>query len=703
MSEYLDRQRARKEEEQNRQAAGLSQGAMDAIRDFQAQGGQIPQQMMGLMQNGGQLPPGAMDAIRDFQAKGGQIPPQMMGLMQSMPAAEQTAEDMPPEEKKAPRMNQDRIRQAIHTLQEYKSGKARLEKRLVANEKWWEGRAWNLMEEQGNGQEPKRPTMWLFNTIMGKHADMMEAYPEPVILPREQGDEEEARKLTSILPVVLEQNHFEETYSLQAWEKNKHGTGVYAVYWDNTLHNGLGDISIVGIDLINLYWEPGIDDIEKSQNIFHVTKEDAKLLKEKYPQLEGKNLDSVFSVEKYETESQKQNNGDTLVVDWYYHTYEHGQKMLHYCKFCGLEVLYSSEDDETLQGRGWYDDGEYPFVFDRLFPKKGTPVGKGYIDLGRNAQEEIDLLNYAVQINARAGAIPRWLISNDANVNEKEWLDFTKPFVHVEGGTVNETNCMPMAVNPLNGNYLSVLNNKIEELKQVTGNQDVTNGITSGVTAASGIAAQMEAAGRSSRDGNKGTYRAYSRILEKVIERIRQFYDMPRQFRILGANGQMQFTSYDNSGLQMQPQEEIGGMDMGLRKPLFDIQVSAQKQNPYSKMANNELALQLLNAGVFTPQMADQSTLLLSMMDFSKKDDVLRKIQSMSQTMQQLAMWQQMAMGLAQKYEPETAEQMAQSVLQQQQGTMTAGGGQEISLEGSREDKRMQAARERSRNASQIE
>lgn len=765
-NDYLEQRRRRQEQQQNQAAAGLSQGAMAAIRDFQAQGGQLPPEMASALGQGGQLPPGAMDAMRDFQAQGGQIPPAMMAMLdgtnqptagnyqgggpegESQPANdagwdehpglngeagnaqadggqfynaasrsaqgdEQAAAMRNGEEARASavgvagraRVTRERVMRANDLLKRYKAGKAKLEDRLVANEKWWDARAWNVMQERGNHLSAKRPTMWLFNVIMGKHADMIEAFPEPVILPREEGDKDEAKRLTSILPVVLEQNHFDEVYSLQAWEKNKHGTGCYGIFWDQSKLNGMGDISIAGVDLLNLFWEPDIQDIQDSQNVFLVTAQDVKMLKERYPQLEGQSLESDISVKQYDTEDKARATEKALVVDWYYHTYEGGQKKLQYCKYVGTNVLYASEDDPNLQGRGWYDDGEYPFVLDRLYPIKGSPAGRGYIDLGRNAQEEIDLLSQAISINSRAGAIPRWLVTQDASINEEEFLDFTKPFVHVQGGSVNEHNTMPFPSVPLNGNYLGVLQQKIEELKQTTGNQDVTNGITSGVTAASGIAAQMEAAGRSSRDSNQGTYRAYSRILLMVIERIRQFYDFPRQFRILGRNGQMEFTSYDNSGLQMQPQEAVGGEDMGLRKPLFDIQVSAQKQNPYSKMGNNELMLQLLNAGVFTPQMADQSQMLLSMMDFPKRDELLQKVEAMSTTQQQLAYFQQIAMQLAKQFAPEMLEEMAQAVMAGAQGQPTGAAGgpaPEMPEEGIQEDSRMRKAREQSRQASQV-
>lgn len=605
-------------------------------------------------------------------------------------------------------MTRERLMEANRILKKYKSGKARLEQRLLEDEKWWRGHAWDTMAEQGNPKNPKRPTKWLVNVIMGKHADMMDAYPEPAILPREEGDQEEAKTLSSILPLVLEQNHFEEVYCKQAWEKNKHGTGAYAVYWDRTKLNGLGDISICGIDLMNLFWEPGIEDIQKSEHLFLVSAQDREALRRQFPKLLDEDIQADFLLTPYQTEDSYSRGDKALVVDWYYHTYENGKRLLQYCKYVGQYALYASEDDPALRGRGWYDDGDYPFVLDTLFPQKGSPAGWGYIDLGKDTQEDIDLLNEAISVNARAGAIPRYFRRADSAINLEQFLDFTNPVVEVEGG-LGEADMAPVRHYPLDAVYVQHLNNRIEELKQTCGNQDVTNGLTSGVTAASGIAAQMEAAGRTSRDGNKGTYRAYTRLLEMVIERIRQFYDVPRSFRIVGKQAAYEFVRFDNSGLLLQKDEAFDGEENAWRKPVFDIQVSAQKENAYSKMAQNELALQLLKSGVFSPQLADQSMNLLSMMDFRKKDELLQRIQSSATAARQTAMWQRLALELARKYEPETAESMAETIMSGADSLSLqrkpAGGGS-LSLLNSRNRESLNAshmvrAREQSRMASQ--
>lgn len=631
---------------------------------------------------------------------------QPMGMPMSVPlqpAMVQPVQPMQPA--KVAKIGAEQLRKANLTLTKYKNGKAMLEKRLIANEKWWESRGWAEMQEQGNPTAARRPTQWLFNVVMGKHADMIEAYPEPVILPREQGDQEEAKRLTSIVPVVLEQNDFAETYDIQSWELNKSGTAVYGIYWDSSKQGGLGDISIVPVDLLNLFWEPGVTDIQKSTHLFHVSLENKESLVRRYPQLDGESLESSFTLAEYQQEEHIDRSEKALVVDWYYHTYEGGQKLLHYCKYVGEHVLYASEDDESLQGKGWYDDGEYPFVVDNLFPLKRTICGRGYIDMGKHAQEAIDLLDQALTLNAMHGAVPRYMVGNDSKINESEFADFTRPFVHVEG-SVSEDSVVPLQTRAMPGMAVTYINNKIEELKQTTGNQDVANGSNGGVTAASSIAALQEAAGRSSKDAIRATYRAYSRIVKKVIERIRQFYDIPRQFRILGAQAQMEFVSYSNQGIAPMMQFSPDGRQMGYRLPEFDIEVAAQKQNPYTKMAQNELALQLLNAGVFNPQMADQSLMLLDMMDFDGKDDLIQKVQQMQTMQKQLIMWQQMALKLASQADPALAQEMAMSLSGGMGGAMPGSpvdpGALERAENGGREEPRIvEKARERAQNVSQ--
>ena len=153
-----------------------------------------------------------------------------------------------------------------------------------------------------------------------------------------------------------------------------------------------------------------------------------------------------------------------------------------------------------------------------------------------------------------------------------------------------------------------------------------------------------------------------------VIELIRQFYDLPRCFRIMGENGAARYVQYSNAGIRPQLQGMEMGVDMGYRLPLFDIEVTAQKASPYSKMSQNELALQFFGAGFFNPQIADQALACIDMMDFDRKDSIMQKIaQNGGMYKQMLAMQQQMMM-LAQMVDQVKGSNIAQNLAAQFSG-----------------------------------
>lgn len=552
------------------------------------------------------------------------------------------------------------VQEAYQTLLKYKQGKANLEQKIVDNEQWYKIRHWECMRDQKKDVQPA--SAWLFNCIANKHADAMDNFPSPNILPREEGDKGEAEMLSSIIPVVLDQNEFEQTYS-DVWHyKLKAGTGVYGVFWDSSKLNGLGDISIRKVDLINLFWESGITDIQKSRNVFHVELADNDLLVGSYPQLTGKLGESTLDISKYVYDDSVDTTNKSAVIDWYYKKNQNGMTVLHYCKFVNDEVLFATENDPRFAERGWYDHGEFPFVFDVLFPVEGSPAGFGYIDIGKDAQTYIDRGNQAIMMNMLANAKPRHFICEGGSVNEEEYADMTKDFIHVDGN-LGQDSIIPVQGKPLNDIYVTVINNKVDELKETTGNRDIsTGGTTSGVTAASAIAAMQEAGSKLSRDNSKSAYRAYRKMILMVIELIRQFYDMPRCFRIMGENGAARFVEYSNANIQASPITTEFGVEMGGRKPLFDIEVTAQKQSPYSKMSQNELALQFYQAGFFNPQMSDQALACLDMMDFDRKQFIMQKIAQNGTMYQQILMMQQQMLMLAQIVDKHEGSNVAEQI-----------------------------------------
>jgi hypothetical protein len=559
-------------------------------------------------------------------------------------------------------------------LQEYKAGKANLERRVIAAENWWKLR--NSTEEQSaselmtNGFTSR--SAWLHNVIVTKHADAMEAYPEPNVLPREMGDKGEARMLSDIIPCILEQNDFEKTYSDVMWRKTKGGTGVYKVVWNKNKHNGLGDIEVSCVNLLNLFWEAGITDIQKSRYVFQTELYDKDLLKEMYPeQLKDGVKGDAFTAAKFLYDDHVKTDNKATVIECYYHKYVEGKNTLQYIKYVGDKVLYATENDmepvaDPFTGEqkppmavtGLYDHGLYPYVFDALYPIEGSPCGYGYIDIGQSPQTLIDVLETCFARNARAGAMPRYFGRNGSSINEEEFLDLSKTIVHVEGN-LNEDYIRKIDVGSIDGSYMNLMQWAVDELRETSGNNETaTGGVPSGVTSGAAIAAIQAASGKGSKDATKGSYRAFGKVVELCIELIRQFYTMPRKFRVLGQFGAEQYITYTNEKLQAQQQQGFGD-DMGMRLPVFDVKISAQTKNVYTKVTQNELALQFFNLGFCNPQMTDQSLMCLDMMDFDGKDAIMQKISQNGTMFDKLQQYMQMSLTLAQVAAPQYVQQIA--------------------------------------------
>lgn len=517
------------------------------------------------------------------------------------------------------------VHEAMLTLRRYKRGKAMLEHRVIDNEQWYKLRHWDQVGHSLNPGDPEPTSAWLFNSLANKHADAMDNYPEPVVLPREEGDRGTAEVLSKILPVILEEQQFEDTYDQMWWRKLKTGTGVLAVMWDKNAQNGLGDVGIRSVDLLSIYWEPGINDIEDSRNVFVVSLVDEDLLEQLYPQLKGKQ-GAVPEESRYIYDDDVDTSHKSAVVDWYYKVRVGTRTVLHYCKFCGDEVLYSSEQDPTTAESGFYAHGRYPFVFDTMFRVEGSPAGFGWLDVCKSPQLYIDKMGQVILKNSIMASRPRWFSREDGGVNESEYADWSKDFVHYSGASPSDS-IMPIQVPELSSIYATVMASKIEELKETSGNRDFSQGgTTSGVTAASAIAALQEAGSKLSRDMLRSSYRAFQQVCYLSIELIRQFYSEERKFRILGEDGNVQFVGFSNRLIAPSTQGTEYGVDLGMGQPIFDVKVRAQKRNAFSTLSQNEMAKEFYSAGFFEPSRADQALAALDMMDFEGKAQVQQRI-----------------------------------------------------------------------------
>lgn len=530
------------------------------------------------------------------------------------------------------------VKQAEARREKYAKGKKSLDEKATANQKWWRGRHWSEIKKDNKSlEDAEKPTSaWLFNSIINKHADMMDNFPKPNVLPRSRDSQMDAEKLGKIVPVVLEQNGYQTTYSRKAYDYISDGTAITGVFWDNAKNDGMGDVAIRQIDIHNIFWKPGIEDIQESPEVFTVAAVDNDELVKMYPQMEGKVGNDKTTV-KYEADDSTDDSSMSEVVDWYYKVVEYEdvvidesgttlprpKTILHYCKYCNGEVLYSSEN-EGLEN-GFYQHGKFPFVFQVMFPIKDYPAGFGYIDVMKEPQKFIDVADQLLADNAFKVGTERYFVRRSLGLNVDDFADYSKPFVEFDGNL--DDAIKPIETPTIPAFVLQYQTNKIEELKETSGNRDFSQGTTSGgVTAASAIAALQEAGSKLSRDMIRAAHNAFTEECYLVIELIRQFYTEPREFRIDDGKGGYEFVDYDNANIAA----ETSADGILKSKPIFDLQVTAEKKSPFSRAAQNEMAKELYSMGLFNPDMAEPALVCLDMMDFEGKDEIKKKIQDNS-------------------------------------------------------------------------
>ena len=100
--------------------------------------------------------------------------------------------------------------------------------------------------------------------------------------------------------------------------------------------------------------EPGVEDIQDSQNLFCLSLVDREQLQKAHPDIQI-NAGDTTEVKQYQYDDTVDTTDKVVVVDWYYNVNTNGKNILHYCKFVNYAVLYASENVPEYAERGYYD------------------------------------------------------------------------------------------------------------------------------------------------------------------------------------------------------------------------------------------------------------------------------------------------------------------------------------------------------------
>ena len=532
--------------------------------------------------------------------------------------------------KKAPSQSDGEAVRLQKTLEIYRKAKQELDHNVFINEDWFRAKHWKHMKgsQPYLGHEPTTP--FLLNAAWNKHADAMDNYPDPIFLEREPEDRPLAEKLSKIIPLVLEKNDFERVYSDVWWQKIKYGTGIYYVGWDSSKENGLGDITVQKIDLLRFYAQPHVDDIQKSQYIFVLSLVETEQLKQQYPDKKITDSPAAVLLESYcGSFGADELSGKSCLIDCYEKSKNAaGKDVVHLTKMVGDKILYSTKTDAAFMNTGLYEHGQYPFVLDPFIPMENSVYGMGLVEIARPTQEYIDRLDYLIETNCLVAGRQRFIIKRSSGIRPDDVRDLSRSFIECDS-SADDSVIRPLQAAAFPSHIMEHRQNKVDELKEVVGTRDFSQGdTTGGVTAYKSISALQEAGNKLSRDLLKSSYRAFRRITELCIELIRQFYDESRTFRVIGQNGSILYLSVNNQGLKT---KQGAGTDESrhYRKAIFDIKIIPRKKNAFDTEQHNLLIKELFNAGAFTPERASSAIIALEAMMLENKDSIIQSLKQL--------------------------------------------------------------------------
>jgi len=541
-----------------------------------------------------------------------------------MPLDEEMAEAMPETEEfpgRVGKIDSKWCGEATNILTDYQNGKKANDERIVENNEWYKLRHWQYSRDSISSSLKKKPqptTARLFNSMANQHANAMDNFPQSVFLARSQDDEETARLLGPVVQTVKEDNRYYKIYSKRWWDKLKSGLGITGIFWDFKKNGGAGGVSLRRINPLNLFWKPGIDDIQLSPRVYELEEIDKDVFVETFPFMKGKVFTIATNKTNFKSDETNFNSATNVVV---IHCWYKTKGKLHYCMYTGEEVLFASENTENFTN-GYYLDGEFPYEPDALYPVEDSVFGMGYIDIYRSYQMFIDKLKQVMLYNIISNAHPRMLGNRQSGINKNQLADPEEAFV--ECNTLDVRNVQPLKASELSGAAFNMLSEEVNELKEASANRDASQGGTSGgVVSAAGLLAMQESSSKISRDIIKDSYEVENRIDRKILNLLRQFMAEPEFFRIVGEDKKMEYYSFDNTRLIPQELEGSTPESPLYRLPIFDIQIKAQKQTAFSTMEVNDRMLTMYKLGMFNPEMTDAAVACIEGMSFEGKDELI--------------------------------------------------------------------------------
>ena len=467
--------------------------------------------------------------------------------------------------------------------------------------------------------EPRPVTPVLQSTIENIRADLMDQMPEAIITADDPANERAAQALTEILGENHRRCHYENEYAKLLHDLLIGGYMVQETGFDPHADGGLGGAFLRHADAHNVMVDPMCADIQDSRAVFKFAPYPKEWFKSRYPDDYDKlKPDANTIMPQSDAHLGRGNDERILMIECWEREYDKqtGRFRVHMARLAGRRML---EDSRIVKPEGYYAHGEYPFVITALFPRKGTALGYGYVDMFATQQLYADKIDQIVLKNALMASHNKLLITGASGFDPADMADWSKE-VH-QGDSLSGITWFPTAPLPA---YITQYAEAIRQsIKEESGSNDFSRGTTyGGVTAASAIAALQEASGKRSRMTARLIHGAFEQAVRQELEVEREYCAFSRTVRLKGKKETMAFTYKDMYALS----------PLNNALPIeFMITVKAQRENRFTVAAHNETILSLVKLNMLAPDAA------LELMLFDGKEQALSLMKERNEALSEAA------------------------------------------------------------------
>ena len=465
-------------------------------------------------------------------------------------------------------MTNDEIKEADTYLRWYRKSYSDKDGRNLISkweemEKYWEGE----LDEPLNENDPCSNTNITNSNVEGKVALLCDQNLGVQVEPIEPSDRPFCTMVSTMADFIKDKNKMFRKIDIHERRREKMGTGIFRVLWNEDLLDGLGLPDIEPVNPAYVFVDTSITDVYKLQEakyIIEVTNKSIYSARMEYgDDIADAIVPGLDPISGDYIQSSDENEEQYLhMFVWTRYRDDDGEIKLKLVEMsgCGLILRDTRKQLKELKGKAdkeaeeeikVYPSAMYPYFFTPDMYREGTIWGKGSAELILPISDQIDEIDNQVLMNARLAGNPIRLVENSSGIDADKITN--EPGLVVPTNNLNGTKWEQPPQMPT-----YILNKRTELMQQdrpIVGrfNDQQIGTSQKGVDTATEALA-LQTAGNSMIEHKKGLLQeTLSEVFEYAIELALINWDSTMMFRIVGKNGEETFETFNPSVLNKIP------------------------------------------------------------------------------------------------------------------------------------------------------